>query len=728
MGTDIDLSLEKFDLPDRYELDSILGEGGIGVVLKARDTVLNKIVAIKMLRSRLSANQAVRFHTEARTLARLNHPNILTALDFQITEGGNPFLVLDFIEGEDLDSFIEREGPLEPEAAGEIFCQVLEGLDYAHRQGIVHRDIKPSNIMLLEDHNGELLVKIVDFGLSKLFLGEQGDDSFDQKVTATGAMLGSPLYMSPEQARGQPAGPASDIYSLGCVFYKVLTGSPPFFDDTAIGTIKMRLEDPVPALSDLRPEGEFDPELQAIVSSMLEREPEKRPKTPVMVKKSLELVLESREEVANIDLEKEVTEAGSNDINLGNGRNPRVLVLYLVIALVCLGGGGFTVSSLMKSSSQPPGLSKRGAKDPILARENNPSESKNTKLDPERLPFFLKKRESGGVDVQSYTDVDDKDLPGLFKLLGTDQKVVTLKLEDSSFSPGGLQSLISHPAVKSCRVMKLTHCNISDAGLAGIDQLPNLQELILDYCEMVTDDGIKHLRTSKSLNSIGIQGLKLSSVGYGYLAELPNLVHVDMRHTKALDGACMQALSAAPALVWLELAGSGSDPTTRVSAAVLRNCGGIKHLDVLSLENIEPHDLGPGLAGLKDLGVTPKLRVISFREFRHLPANLGTLLKRFKGLRSLMIKDCPGLTEGVLVSFAQADQITQMSLYNRDLNDKIAALSKICLMKNLKELYLDTSAKIYETELNRLINNRLRLVFESNGNGGGSIQDCYRTK
>src|SRR5690606_17522869 len=128
-----------------------------------RDTVLDKMVAIKMLRSRLSANQAVRFHTEARTLARLNHPNILTALDFQVTEDGNPFLVLDFIEGEDLDSLIEREGPLVLEEARDIFYQILDGLDYAHRQGIVHRDIKPSNIMLLEDHAGELLVKIVDF-------------------------------------------------------------------------------------------------------------------------------------------------------------------------------------------------------------------------------------------------------------------------------------------------------------------------------------------------------------------------------------------------------------------------------------------------------------------------------------------------------------------------------------------------------------------------------------
>lgn len=719
MGPDIDLNLEKFDLPDRYELDSILGEGGIGVVLKARDTVLDKMVAIKMLRSRLSANQAVRFHTEARTLARLNHPNILTALDFQVTEDGNPFLVLDFLEGEDLDSFIEREGPLELEEARDIFYQILDGLDYAHRQGIVHRDIKPSNIMLLEDHAGELLVKIVDFGLSKLVLADQGDDYFDQKLTATGAMLGSPLYMSPEQARGQPAGPSSDIYSLGCVFYRVLTGSPPYFGDTAIETIKSRLEDSLPSLSELRPETEFDPGLEAVLSSMLERESQYRPATASQIKSRLSTVFDLLMDASDIDrsvVEKTIENAIEEKAEVEPKRSIASLPLYMVPVIILFIASviviGLSSTGKKSKATRSDSVNKAAGTESVMP--NLEYDSENPLNDFDRVSFDTKQTKLGFYDVICHGKVQDSDLPLLFKSLNKGDRVSKLSLTDSKVTEAGLRKIALRPAFRSCVSMDLRDSVLHDNDLLALSSFPELNEVVLDHCENLTDDGFKHLRDCRKVGTLKIQSLALSPAGYGYIAELPVLAHLDMRHVRQLDADCMRALAPAPSLTWIEMAGSGKTERGKVTAEALAACGGFKKLRLLGLENIEPEILAPGLEGLID---APSLRNLSFRGFSKLPEDIGSRLKRLKHLRKVTIFSCPALTEEDIASLASADQIESLSIFDCDLKNKIGALSKLCLGKNLVHLNLDPSAKIYRDQLKRLLNNRTSLEFIESNHG-----------
>lgn len=714
MGPDIDLNLEKFDLPDRYELDSILGEGGIGVVLKARDTVLDKVVAIKMLRSRLSANQAVRFHTEARTLARLNHPNILTALDFQVTEDGNPFLVLDFLEGEDLDSFIDREGPLELEEARDIFYQILDGLDYAHRQGIVHRDIKPSNIMLLGVHAGEPLVKIVDFGLSKLVLADQGDDDFDQKLTATGAMLGSPLYMSPEQARGQPAGPSSDIYSLGCVFYRVLTGSPPYLGDTAIETIKRRLEDSLPSLSELRPETEFDPGLQAVLSSMLEREARDRPATASQIKSRLSKVFDLLLEASDIDrsvVEEAVENAIEEKAAVEPKRSIASLSLYMVPIIILLIAsiiviGLFSTGKKSKATRWSDSVNKVAGTESYLPIGEYDSE--NPLNDFDRVSFDVKQNKLGFCDVICHGKVQDSDLPLLFKSLNKGDRVSKLSLTNSKVTEAGLREIALRPAFRSCVCIDLRDSLLHDKDLLALSSFPDLNEVVLDHCENLTDDGFRNLRDCRKVDTLKIQSLALSPAGYGYIAELPVLTHLDMRHVRQLDADCMRALAKAPSLTCIDIAGSGKTERGKVTAEALAACGGFKKLRLLGLENIEPEILAPGLEGLTE---APSLRSLTFSGFSRLPEDLGQRLKLLKRLRKVSILSCPALSEVVIASLASADQIESLSIVNCDLEDKIRALSKLCLGKNLVHLRLDPSAEIYRDQLSRLLNNRTSLEF-----------------
>ncbi len=215
----------------RYEILDALGEGGMSVVYKAKQELVDRIVAIKTLKMKLLADPMLlkRFEREVKTLSRLNHPNIVTVFDC-IVENGQPYFVMDFLQGCSLQELIIEEKRLSPGRCKNIFGQVCNAVDHAHRNGIVHRDLKPANIMLM-DISGQEFVKVVDFGLAKI--GEEA-----QRLTQTGEIWGSPLYMSPEQCNGHSMDARSDIYSLGAVLYESLTGTVPFAGTSFLDTIQ----------------------------------------------------------------------------------------------------------------------------------------------------------------------------------------------------------------------------------------------------------------------------------------------------------------------------------------------------------------------------------------------------------------------------------------------------------------------------------------------------------
>ncbi len=200
-----------------YKIELKLGEGGMGSVYKGVDLMLEREVAIKVLRPELASQPQIveRFRSEAVTLAKLNHPNVATLYSF-FRQGEHLYMVLEFVRGETLDALLARRGALTCEQAIPIFCQMLDGIDHAHRYGIIHRDIKPSNMMLTE--SGAL--KVLDFGIARL-LGTA-------RMTRAGHLIGTIEYMAPEQVRGQETDARSDIYSLGMLLYEMLTGRVPF--------------------------------------------------------------------------------------------------------------------------------------------------------------------------------------------------------------------------------------------------------------------------------------------------------------------------------------------------------------------------------------------------------------------------------------------------------------------------------------------------------------------
>jgi tRNA A-37 threonylcarbamoyl transferase component Bud32 len=216
-------------LEGRYQLLKRIGEGGMGSVYLGEHAVIGKQVAVKLLREEFSSRPRIvkRFYREARAAAAIKHRNIIDIFDLGISDWGEPFLVMEYLEGESLASLLDRQTRISLAATQTIIGPVLGALDAAHDAGITHRDLKPDNIFVVHEPEGDLTIKLIDFGISKFAQNEE-----DTKLTMTGSLLGTPDYMSPEQAQGkQDVNHLTDIYAVGVILYEMLTGTLPFIAD-----------------------------------------------------------------------------------------------------------------------------------------------------------------------------------------------------------------------------------------------------------------------------------------------------------------------------------------------------------------------------------------------------------------------------------------------------------------------------------------------------------------
>ncbi len=267
-------------LSDRYELGEILGFGGMSEVHLARDLRLHRDVAVKVLRADLARDPSfyLRFRREAQNAAALNHPSIVAVYDTGEAEtpaGPLPYIVMEYVEGVTLRDIVHTDGPLPPRRAIEIIADACQALNFSHQNGIIHRDVKPANIMITSTN----AVKVMDFGIARA-IADSGNS-----VTQTAAVIGTAQYLSPEQARGDTVDARSDVYSLGCVLYEILTGEPPFTGDSPVAVAYQHVrEDPIPPSK--RHEG-ISPDLDAVVLKALAKNPENRYQTAAEMRADL---------------------------------------------------------------------------------------------------------------------------------------------------------------------------------------------------------------------------------------------------------------------------------------------------------------------------------------------------------------------------------------------------------------------------------------------------------
>lgn len=266
-------------LADKYRVESFLGRGGMSVVYKVINEQTGAPAALKILHEHLWQDDSAvkRFKMEAQALSRMRHPNLLGLNDFGITRDGQPFLVVDYLEGRTLTEAIKSNNGLPLPIAVEVIGQLADGLAAAHRVGVLHRDVKPDNIMFVSEGN-DYRLKLVDFGVAKIIAEDMQQTS---QLTRTGEVFGSPLYMSPEQCLGKKLSERTDIYLLGGVAFATITARPPLYGTNTLETMNKQITEVPPPFSRVRPDV-LDPErsgginvedLEFVISKCMEKEP-----------------------------------------------------------------------------------------------------------------------------------------------------------------------------------------------------------------------------------------------------------------------------------------------------------------------------------------------------------------------------------------------------------------------------------------------------------------------
>ena len=302
----------------RYELEQLVGTGGMSSVYRAHDTLLERRVALKILHDAYAEDDEYveRFRREARAVAQLAHPNIVTVID-RGEDDGRQFIVFEYVEGENLKELLMRTGPLPISRVVELALEMARALSFAHQLGLVHRDVKPQNVLL----NGDGRAKMTDFGIARSL-------DVDRGVTDSGTILGTSFYIAPEQAKGERIDAQTDIYSLGCVLFELLTARVPFEGESFVAVAMRHVNDPAPDVRELRTD--VPPRLAALVARALEKDPAARFRTMQEVIVELEAVQDELEDAT--DPERTMIVSQPLVVSTSRRRRSRLPILLVVLA------------------------------------------------------------------------------------------------------------------------------------------------------------------------------------------------------------------------------------------------------------------------------------------------------------------------------------------------------------------------------------------------------------
>lgn len=583
---------------DRYEIDTVLGKGGMGTVYKAFDPKLKKTVAIKVIDSDFCSDQTrIRFQNEAKTLQKLRIQSIPAIFDFGITGEDQPFLVMEFIEGESAKDRLESAGAMDLDQACDITKQLCETLEYAHEHGVVHRDLKPENIILQFNKENSISVKLIDFGLAMVLT----DEDF-QRLTKTGAIMGTPAYMSPEQVKSKAGDNRSDIYSLGCILFEFLTGEKLFFGSSELETIRMHISSEPRRLSSVDPSKTFPQEIEEILSKCLAKDPQNRYQSVRDLKNDLSIIVSDKiQEFEDLPDSKET----EGKVNL-------LAVAPLIVLVIFIGlGSAFVLYSSPRHSEDVEKTIESFNRGRLAKKDTKSFRFPIKQLKPERVKIDAGVLEFNWAIEDSYL--------ATYKF----PKMTNIRFDRSNISEKGLRYLPVNINTLQFNDTPITNDMLN----VVVSRFPRLHAISFNKPVEFPEDGVAKLKQAKVLSSLTFLKFKrpYTSKEFKAISELKNLSFLSIEEDSITPSLIAQ-LQTAPELMHLELR------YVDVSQSLLEAVAKLPELKMLNLICCKFNsDILLPLSRSK----IERLRILRW-DFR--PSDLS-VIRKLKGLTSLEVSD-----------------------------------------------------------------------------------------
>lgn len=532
---------------NRYEFVEKLGEGGMGAVFKAEDMLLMRTVAVKVMAITsfgIGPDEIVRFQREARSASNINHPNVIKVLDFGVTDCGQPYMVMEYVPGNSLLDLIRKRGPQPIRHSLFLLEQICDGMSAVHKEGIVHRDLKSSNIVIIDQDGESPQVKILDFGIAKSI------SSHDESLTQTGQALGSPSYMSPEQARGDNVDARADVYSLGCIACELLTGRPQFIGDTAMEIISQHLKVAPPSLAECNSNTTYPPSVEELVAQAVSKDREQRFSSMAEMKAQINEIAAQMAEVPNGGKEQSTNPTRK-------GRVAPVLIGAVTAILISLFGALYvvgantnwldgvlgTATSKIKvqkfniASVEPDydpkqywktrlTLKEKAQISPKLEKALKASEPLNEIKNPNdaNLGFeLLNQTQQVGSAAGGLICMNNKGLSLIDSYIKEKQSVYAIHLIKCTITP----ELLKKIKVLKPDELKIRDCNCSDADLKIVSEMNSIRTLSLDGECSFTTEGVK-LLNKIPLNYLVIRTGTLGNEDAEVLAKHPTFKSINL--------------------------------------------------------------------------------------------------------------------------------------------------------------------------------------------------------
>jgi len=545
-------------IAERYQVIATIGAGGVGTVYKAFDPILNKTFAIKVLQHSDDGVKAARLQREAMAAGKLNHPHICRIDNFGQTQDGSPYMVMEYLEGQDLSDYLETKGAMPLESALEVAIQVASALVYAHQHNVVHRDLKPANVLLLKNTN-EIFVKLLDFGVAKV-------EAQSGAITQTGAIVGSPLYMSPEQIKGEDTNASSDIYSFGCMLFEILSGHPPFKADSIVETFSMHKNTHAPSLNLY---GNFPLSLTDLIAKCLNKEPRDRLSSFNEILRELEKI---KEEVLNPS--SELDQIGSDSTQMERAKFRRKIFIAIsfssTVLLLLVLSATFINKDISTRTVLP---------ESRVSGESGLNEAADEFFDERgsRKNLFVPDSKFGEYSKRAVPSVVDEDL----KLL-QGQKLFKLAFDGSQVNGSGLKYVLNC----GIRQLRMQQSELTDENMKYIAQMKDLCNLSIQS-DLLTDKGLAYIPDGRKFTALELNSDLITNKGIDSIKHLDSVTHLSFRG-KNLTIDCIKSVGKSRNLQTLEL---GRFKIEGDLGTLLMPFPRLVRMDFADVEWIEPESL-----------------------------------------------------------------------------------------------------------------------------------------